>query len=119
MEFERLDIPSPIKHIYSMMAVMIGWVLFRSNDLIQAGRYIANLFGFGADGFFSDYAWMFVKENFLVLVAAIVFTMPVARTVNQYRVLEFCYPATMFLLVLLCLSCLVKGTYNPFIYFNF
>lgn len=127
MEFERLDIPSPIKHIYSMMAVMIGWVLFRSNDLIQAGRYIANLFGFGADGFFSDYAWMFVKENFLVLLAAIVFTMPVARTVNQhlyeqkrgYRVLEFCYPATMFLLVLLCLSCLVKGTYNPFIYFNF
>lgn len=127
MEWEKRDIPSPIKHFYCMMAVMLGWVLFRSKDLIQAGRYIANLFGFGADGFFSDYAWMFVKENFLVLVAAIVFTMPIAREVNKhlyeqkrgYKILEFCYPATMFLLLLYCLSCLVKGTYNPFIYFNF
>ena len=127
MDFEKLEIAPAIKHGYCMFLVLLGWVLFRSKDLVQAGSYIANLFGFGADGFFSDYAWMFVKENFLVFVASILFTIPIARTVNQhlyeqkkgFRILEYSYPLAMFLLVLLCLANLVKGTYNPFIYFNF
>jgi alginate O-acetyltransferase complex protein AlgI len=33
--------------------------------------------------------------------------------------LELIYPVTIIALFLVCVSYLVKGTYNPFIYFNF
>lgn len=126
-DFERSAVPAAIKHLYCMLLVTLGWVLFRSTDLVQAGRYIANMFGFGKAGFSSHYTWMFIRENIVFLLAGIIFSMPIARKTNayiykqksRYQVLEVCYPFLVIALFVISISYLVKGTYNPFIYFNF
>lgn len=126
-DFEESSIPDWIKHCYCMIAVMFGWILFRSQDLIQAGSYMAAMFGRGNAGFFSAYAWMFIRENAAFLISAVIFALPIARNTNHYlyqqkkgyRIIEFCYPAVLIGLLLVSISYLVKGTYNPFIYFNF
>ncbi|HAU86400.1 MAG TPA: membrane-bound O-acyltransferase family protein [Lachnospiraceae bacterium] len=127
LDFESSDIPSVIKHVYCMLLVTLGWVLFRSTDLIQAGRYIADMFGFGKEGLSSQYTWMFIRENIVFLMAGIIFSMPIAQKTNayiykqksRYQVLEACYPFAVIALFIISISYLVKGTYNPFIYFNF
>lgn len=126
-DFERSHIHSGIKHVYCMLVVVLGWVLFRSTDLVQAGNYIANMFGFTSSGFFSDTAWMFIRENAIFYFAGIVFAMPFAKRTNLYLVnqqkgykfFNLCYPVCMLFLLVVCVSYLVKGTYNPFIYFHF
>lgn len=116
-----------LRHAYAMVVVVLGWVVFRSRDLPEAGHYLANMFGLNGNGFWSDYTYMFAKEYALFFVLGMLFSTPIALKMNKSLVdrrrfglgLELAYPLGMVLLFMLCVSYLVKGTYNPFIYFNF
>jgi alginate O-acetyltransferase complex protein AlgI len=146
--FEKLNIPDVARHIYAMVVIIIGWVIFRSNSLAEAGSYIGNMFNFVQNDFYNDYTYMFVKEFWIFFLAALVFSIPIASIVNQFmvkgilvrrnveteppfeehsvyteapfvKVLTILYPIAMILLFLVCVTYLVKGSYNPFIYFQF
>lgn len=88
-----------------------------------------NMLGLNNNGFYSDTAVMLLRENGLFFILGIVFCTPVARKVNEKlfarpgswvnRLLTGLYPAAMLLLLIVCVSYLASGTYNPFIYFNF
>ncbi|MDO5291393.1 MAG: MBOAT family protein [bacterium] len=127
LSFEQLKIKSWVKHTYCMVIIMIGWVLFRSSDLVAAGHYLRDMLGMGQAGIYSDYTVMFFREYSVVLLLGILFAMPFARRTNSYIsqkkkgfiVFELLYPIVMMGLFLLCVCYLIKGAYNPFIYFNF
>lgn len=116
-------------HFYTLMVVNALWVVFRADDLYQAGRFFMNMLGINHNGFYSDLAVMLVRENLVFLALGILFSMPFARSMNEilYRRPEsflhkFCtaaYPAGMLMLFAVCVSYLAGGAYNPFIYFNF
>lgn len=118
-----------MKHLYTLFVVNAAWVIFRADDLYQAGRYFMNMLGLNNNGFYSDTAVMLLRENGLFFILGIVFCTPVARKVNEKlfarpgswvnRLLTGLYPAAMLLLLIVCVSYLASGTYNPFIYFNF
>lgn len=106
-----------------------GWVVFRADNLYQAGRYFLNMLGLNHNGFFSDTAWMLLRENWVFLLLGVVFSMPLARNLNAYlyshpesaigRCLTVLYPLGLAALFLVSVCYLMSGTYNPFIYFNF
>ena len=116
-------------HLYTMLVVMFGWVLFRARDLYQAGCYYSNLFGLSGNGFLSDTTGFLLREYGVWLVLSIVLCLPVAQQCNTLlvqgkmgrlgKIVNLLYPAAMLGLFLLCLAYLVRGSYNPFIYFNF
>lgn len=117
------------KHLYTLLIVNAGWVVFRADDLYQAGRFFMNMFGLNSNGFYSDLAVMLLRENWVFFLLGIVFSMPVARNINERlyknpqamtsRIYTVIYPVGMLLLLIISASYLVSGTYNPFIYFNF
>lgn len=125
--FEKLEINNKLRHIYALFIINLGWVLFRSKDLIEAGNYIGCMFGAKSSGFWSDYTFMFIKENLIFFIAAIIFSTPIAKKTNKFivdsapghKVFEVIYPFVMILLFFICITYIIKGTYNPFIYFNF
>lgn len=128
ISFENLNIKPVFKHIYALFLINLGWVIFRSTDLVAAGNYISSMFGFKDLGFTSDYTLMFIKENFVFFIAAIIFSMPVTKRANLFlaegknkfvKTFNIAYPFVMMALFMICVCYLVKGTYNPFIYFNF
>lgn len=118
-----------LKHFYTLMVVNAGWVVFRADDLYQAGRVFLNMLGLNSNGFYSDTAVMLIRENWVFLLAGIVFSMPIAKNVNEMlyktpnslmnKVCTVLYPIGMLLLLIVSVSYLASGTYNPFIYFNF
>ena len=85
------------------------------------------MFGFNHNGFWSDYTYMFIKENIVFWILAIIFSTPIVKKANKflvdkfylYREVSMIYPAVIIGLFFICVCYLVKGTYNPFIYFNF
>lgn len=122
-------LPRFLRHLYTLLIVNFLWVVFRAQDLYQAGRYFLNMFALNNNGVGSDVALMLVKENWLQFLLGILFCLPVARMLNERMHMKpkgwlntactILYPAVMLSVLVVCVSYLVSGSYNPFIYFNF
>lgn len=117
-------IPGFIKHIYAMVLVSLGWVLFDTDNLSMAFTYMKRMFRFG--GIFADKHTTYLLLNFgiLFIIAIIGCTSIVKRLAEKLskklpsctNVLSICYMITVFLL---SVAYLVDASYNPFLYFNF
>ena len=124
---DRMEKHKILRNIYTLFIINLNWVIFRSKNLIEARKFILNMFGVLGNGFWSDYTLMFLKEYSLFLIGGIIFSIPIAKRINKFIVegrrgsilLEVGYPFVVITLFLICVSYLTKGTYNPFIYFNF
>lgn len=120
---ERL--PNAVKHIYTLLFVMIGWVLFFSSSMGEALSYIGAMFGIGAHGF-ADSAGIYYLYNYLILfvISGICsapylykkFTQIIFGGAKGRTALAMGAYMAMFLL---SLAYLVNATYNPFLYFRF
>lgn len=125
--FEKMEGKNILKHVYTLFIVNLGWVIFRSKDLYSAGRYISSMFGFSKAGMWSSYTWMFIKENLLIIIISIILCTPIAKKINKmvvdkqkgYKFFNILYPVAIVGIFIIAISYLVKGVYNPFIYFNF
>ena len=49
--------------ILTMLAVVVGWVLFRADNLYCFVEYVSNMFLLNGNGLRSPIAWMFLREN--------------------------------------------------------
>ncbi|SFK86815.1 hypothetical protein/alginate O-acetyltransferase complex protein AlgI [Lachnospiraceae bacterium KH1T2] len=127
--FEKIEGHDFFKHVYSLIVIMFGWVMFRADTLYELNEYFANMFGLTNNAFYNARVGMFIKEYALVLFFAILFSMPVAKVCREKvdkmenavlrTVLKSLYVIGLLSAVALSVTCMVKGGYNPFIYFNF
>ena len=128
-EFELNKIPGWIKHIYLLLVTVIGWVLFRAENLGIALDYLKNMFGMTGSGVLSSQALMFVREYWIYWLFGILLCTPFAKQLEKQMVDAksripailgtVVYPVGLMLLFVISFSFLVRGSYNPFIYFNF
>lgn len=108
---------SAIKHIYLLLLVMVGWVLFRSDTIGEAVNYLNIMSGIG-DQPLSDIrtlAWL--KEYGWFFLAGGIFSIPLGNYIK--RIPAPVYAALLLIVFFVAFSYLVKGAHNPFIYFNF
>ena len=108
-------------HVYAMVAVMIGWVMFRSENLGAGISYIGMMFGAGSIGLADDYFWLYFSQTASVLMVGIILSLPIIPWLkkNGGEIYENIEPFAAFGLFLLTLVLTVSASYNPFIYFNF
>ena len=106
--------------------VMMGWVVFRSESLSDAGDYFYALFG-GNTGFFSTALLRFVSIQSLIALAigSLSFFAPRAWIIGPViedsdtklaGVLRFVLVAIALPLTLMLI---INGTFSPFLYFQF
>ena len=109
------------KHIYTLLLVLFGWVLFSNTDISAMGKYLANMFGIGASGL-ADAAFLYYFRSNLVLLALGILCCGKGMRKLYVRISEKLTPAGMVIcavLFLLSTAYLVYGSYNPFLYFRF
>lgn len=129
IHFEKQDIHPIIMHIYTLFIIIVGFVIFRAPTIYDAGIYICQMFGLQTIGLLCSSTVMIIQEFWIFIVVAIVCSTPIAKRINYYLVhkewyhmesiFTMLYPITMLLLFYVSVTYIVKGTYNPFIYFNF
>ena len=111
-------------HIYTMLLVIVGWVVFRSNDIASAWNYLKDMFGFGALPFYDSTTVFYLSNYSFFLVLGIICCFPIIRTIRKrvdtnkpiYIIIS---GIVLILTFLISVTYTIKGTYNPFIYFNF
>lgn len=108
-------------HIYTMLFVVLGWVLFRSESIGNALSYMASMFGIGAK-LYDGYMLTYLSSYKVYFIAGILACFPIQKLFKDKinsKVYNCVSAAVIFFLFVLSLSFMVKGAYNPFIYFNF
>ncbi|MCI8939532.1 MAG: MBOAT family protein [Dorea sp.] len=119
---ERL--PGIIRHIYTMLLVMIGWVFFFSPSMGSAVGYIGRMFGIGAAGLVNPTAVYYLYNYILLFLVLIICSVPytykkfsgfMQRRRSRLGVAIAAYVA----IFVLSAAYLVNATYNPFLYFRF
>ena len=118
-------LPEAVQTLYTMILVMLGWVLFFSPTLGSALTWIGNMFGQGATGFMDSQALYLIMRNWLFWVAGIIGSTPFMHLLGKRLVFNEERPHTVLAgclmtgLFVLCVAYLVTESYNPFLYFRF
>ena len=123
-------IPSPLLHLYSLLLVVTGWGIFYFDDFTQMGVFF-NAYVGRAQSLHDFVTTSAITDNFWLWLTAIVFCMPVRKTVATLfdrhvanrRLKDTVVFATRTLLSVVLLvssvALLVGATNNAFIYTRF
>ena len=110
--------------VYMIVMVVFVTVLIRSESIGAAGRYYLSMLGIGKGGFCDPAAGALLREYWIFLLGGLVTGLPVARFLrDKVRVpevpLQICGVVGLMAAMLVSISYLSVGAFNPFIYFNF
>lgn len=117
-------LPAALGWLYTMLLVVLGWVLFASADLSAAFGYMGAMFG--GSGILCDNTALYLLLNYGVLLVVGVFAATDAWKVMVERLtarlptaVAYATPVLKIGVLLLCIAYLSDASYNPFLYFNF
>lgn len=124
---DKLDkLPKFLQHFYAIFFILIGWALFRIEDLGQLGQLLKNLFVYQG---VSVKTIMFTYQNILYavpfIILAIIGSVPVLKNIStkinlgKSILLTTVNDLYIMIVLLASLILLVGETFNPFIYFKF
>lgn len=116
---------SVLKHGYTLLFVVIGWVLFRADTLSSAWQYLKAMFGLHSGVLWDNNTFFYLCENVMFLLMAVFFSIPILPwfsqklRIQENKIIGILHPVVYLTLFLISLAYITKGSYNPFIYFNF
>lgn len=116
-----------LPHVYVLLAVTLGFVLFDAASLKDALHQLGTLFGAGAASGLGTEALYMLRSYGVVLALAVLGATPLPamlwKKVQEAKslapVLTVAEPLCTFALLALCTAFLVDGSFNPFLYFRF
>lgn len=114
--------PAIISHIYSIIIILFGWVLFYFENLNEMGIFLARMFGSNGFMMSGDISVKIISYIPLLIVSAITSTPLISKLYHKIKSKPILYVidnAGCVLALLLCTAALVSSDYNPFLYYKF
>lgn len=111
-----------LHHAYCLLVLIIGWVIFRAENLAYAYVYLQNMFGLLSTHNIANQIGAYIDNlELIVLTVAIVCALPIFKNMMKVKSSWANLAINIWLLILFLLStaALASSTYNPFIYFRF
>ena len=112
-----------LAHVYTMAMVIIGFTIFRSENITFATHYVATMFGIATTHFFDEIFSYCLWNGRVILFIALFLSTPIfplfMKKLESLRLRNILEPVLATCIFLLSLIGAISATYNPFIYFNF
>ena len=122
-------LPNVLRHVLTLILILVGWVFFRADDLTSAVIYLSAMAGFnGGDAHEAVYLIMQYLPELIICLIGI---FPVKNLLDRFLsakaeksgvaafVKEFVPKLFALAVFALAYMKLVSGSFNPFIYFQF
>lgn len=118
-------VPRILQHIYTLLLIVISWVIFYFEDLSVMGTYFAGMFGLQNVPLCNMQALYHLLSYGLIFALAAFFSTPSFQKIlnrlecsTRKPVLVGTSLGYVFMFAA-CIAYLVNSTYNPFLYFRF
>ena len=115
-------IPTVIRHITTMLIVMVGWVFFSSETLADAAVFLRALVCANSNPLWNAPSFYYLSSCIFPLVLMSLSALGVYDRVPKLKndTLRTAWSGLLYGgIFVLCVVCLVSDTYNPFLYFRF
>lgn len=120
-------IPVFLRHIFTLLIIVFGWVLFRIDSLSGVLAYFKTMFGMGPVGFIQNELIASLLNYRAFWIFGIIGATPLMKNLatafaakyENSLIFEIIKEACVFLLFLLCIAYIIASSYNAFIYFQF
>lgn len=113
-------IPKFLKVIYTLFFVMISFIIFNGNEIIEN---IKGLFGIGNISVISKESIYYLKSYFIVILIGIIGATPIMKNIVKKekikKITNILEPIYLFSILLLSTSYIIDDSFNPFLYFRF
>ena len=121
-----LDKTKVLKYIYTSIIVIISFLIFNANSLIEIIQSMKNMFGINKIPLASQETIYYLKNYLVTLIISIIGATPlISITVKKIQntklkvVIDILEPITYIVLLILSTSFLIDESFNPFLYFRF
>jgi len=121
----------PLQHLYTLVLVMIGWVIFRTESLGDAWIYLKTLVTFKSDlAIPANILFLYDPGRLVFMFISILFCFPIGKWFKAYLqkssehnrmpvYIECFYYVFLLAIFVVSLAGIASNTYQPFIYFRF
>lgn len=108
-------LPRIVGRIYTLLAVMLGWVLFATESIPDTLVYITKMFTVNAGNDYREH----LSTVILLIAAGAFFSTPLFDRFMKRHSKDAIGITILFVLFWACVVALVDTLYNPFLYFRF
>ena len=135
-------LPKIFAHIYTILLVLVSWVIFAFEDVGQIGTYLSTMFGLNGTSFANAEAIYYLKNYIIIIIIGIIGSIPLKNIIKKWAknnenktnenktqnvvnmkkrdiVISVCASFCFIAVLLLSTASLVNNSFNPFLYFRF
>lgn len=138
LTFEKLtDLPkklnnkvlSSLYQVFTILFIVIGWVLFGEYSLTEALNHLLDMFGLRGNAIIDTNTIHYLNEYYVLIIAGIILSTPLLKHILDrikpkldnivLGIFEISSSLVYMIILFISISYLAIGAHNPFIYFNF
>ena len=116
-------LPSVLRRVWTLLWVVLSFVLFNASSLSEAVGDIGGMFGFAGVPLVTKETLYYLGSYAVFFLLGFIGATPLVRdTANRiyrHKVGAILEPVVLVLLLLICTGYLVDGSFSPFLYFRF
>lgn len=123
------ELPGFLGHVYTLVVVLISWVIFELGSAGGIAGYLGAMFGAGERALWDRQALYLGREYLVLLILCCIAATPLfaglagrlekSRTGYSMALYELGELTVSAVLLLLSITYVVEASYNPFLYFRF
>lgn len=114
-----LDKSKIICHIYTLILVIISFVIFSIQDINELLIFLKSMFGFNGLPFSNFETIYYLKSYLILIIISFIFSYPIIKNIEKNKIFNLIEPFICILLLVISTCYLVDSTFNPFLYFRF
>lgn len=114
--------PMAAGHIYTMIIVVLSFVVFNADGILGIADDFRGLFGFGGIPFVTEQTMYYLKSYAAILVIGAIGSTPLPKKIwgaLSKRIGVVIEPVGAALVLILATAFIINGSFNPFLYFRF
>ena len=120
------NVPKFIKGIYTLLLVMISFIIFQGDNLSNDFNIIKGLFGLNGELFINNVTLYYLKGYVLFIVLGVIGATNYVKNLvikisngKGKKIINILEPIYLLILLIIVTMYLIDSSYNPFLYFRF
>ncbi|MCI9000350.1 MAG: MBOAT family protein [Clostridia bacterium] len=123
LEKQLKKIPVSLARIYTLLIVMISFIIFNADSVTSMLQNIGGLFGINKVPLVSKESIYYLKSYFMMIVIGIIGSTPILKnrisTQKANKWINCIEPIVLLFILIISTSYIIDGSFSPFLYFRF